>query len=300
MRALLALREEARDILWDLRTIHSDLVDSFDALEAGLELIQADSINELKTALNATSEDTAISLLRDAIAESQGSLGVLTIHKILFLLLANVYNRADDKGEKVTQIQHSESFDTGSTFVDKIMNRGVAAIVIDPVSGERKRISPIEMIGHIVKVADRVGIKIDTAYINTIIESQKEAMQIIADKRPYTAEEGMRYRENTIKKYAHILGSILYPKHNKLRDRVVLAFLEIQKYDDKHDMSEDLNSQMNPYIGIIYELGLYNHYKRFLESGLTRLDDFCLNLDPEMEKLLSQRISQIDELYESI
>lgn len=229
------------------------------------EHLSADEITYIKNSMNYLQMDTLeefrfISDTYRNVVRFQGkdeemyeSLG---FRPMVFLILANTFNRCDELLERATA-SNGDHIDPEKLFFG-ILDKGAVALVDGPDGKRGKRVSPRQMIEICRKLAQQTGI--DTADWSTQLESiyasqiegMKEIQRFRKDEPTWTVEDAIAYKRNTVGVYARLLGRVLFNSE----DGEQMAFrtiMRVQAHDDVDDIVQDYGVQINPFLSLLRE-----------------------------------------------
>lgn len=163
--------------------------------------------------------------------------GEIGQRQLLSLLIMNTFNIADSR------VESGECFgvDDKRAFQGFSFNEAISAIE---------------------KLAELTGQDLGDFHqrVAGIVDEQLKGMELMqeskqAGKITYSVDQALEYRRKTVGKYYQLLAEIGIDSLEQ-RNSFVARFSEWQVDDDKIDISEDLDTQVNPFLAILAERGL--------------------------------------------
>jgi len=212
--------------------------------------------------------------------------------QIAFLLMSNIFNRADVLVETaITATKSNQDEAVGGVFLEKVLAKARLSSFKN-TEGEETRANFQEMIDH-VKNLCRIW-EIDTSswdgYIEKIVAAQARGMSLVVQSRregkiAYSVEQALDYRRQTIGNYARLLADIAFIDPEQ-KSKFIEKMMKKQIKDDKQDIRQDLDTQVNPFVGLIAKHDLVTLLRR--ESDVLDLSQFLLEI-PGLRRDLQRR-----------
>lgn len=157
--------------------------------------------------------------------------------QLLAIMTINAFNITDDKIEsgECLGLEERQVFDGNFSFYEAIQAiEKLAGLMGENLGNFHQRVD-----GIVEAQLKGMG----------LVQQSKEAGRIV-----YTVDQALEYRVKTVKEYYKLLADIGIKKR-KGRKLYVEGLMLVQHQDDKVDIIQDLETQVNPFLAVIAEMG---------------------------------------------
>lgn len=201
--------------------------------------------------------------------------------QVIFLLISNIFNRLDELGEKAVAVNpKNDSKSIGADFLMAVLHKAKLSDY-QTADGENKRATFFEMIGFVKVLAGLWGVETSSwdQHIEGIVKAQAEGMDLLAESRQagkitYSVDQALDYRHKTVGEYVKLLADIIYI-NPRIKRSFVKRTMGAQIDDDKIDMIDDLNSQVNPFVALLAEHNLIGVFREYIAKDPKIIDAYA-------------------------
>lgn len=203
----------------------------------------------------------------------------IAARQLLSLLISNAFNIADARLEA----GECSGPDDKKAFGGFSFNQAVSAI---------EKIAELteERLPHFRQETDGI-LKAQWQGLKLVRKSKK------AGRITYSVDEAMANRWATVGAYYQLLAKIGIDKPESHRSFIDYLMAQIQCRDDKDDLSEDLDTQVNPFLAAIAELGLEPLLRKQAAHSLSCIS---LSIFKENPKLSREQRRALNKSFDEI
>ena len=176
----------------------------------------------------------------------------------LIVATAALANRLDDMTESAVHVlAHTNNQFDGDLF-EKTFTKGMSA-----QSGVGARISYSDLLSSIYIVCSMLEIPTEHDTFTSIIQAQKASIDLVnkwtKEGDMYSVEAAIQSRRNTVGAYYGILARFATPDAT-VQAKIEAHFNEIQIDDDIADVEDDIYTQVNPFVALLYQEQMLDKY----------------------------------------